>query len=92
MEEEITLKTVLDHIQAMGAQLRQQMTEVEGRVIKRMDQIEGRLSRLEETVAKNHRNLTQQIDAIDKRLDEIEIESLPQRVTRIEEHLQLSRA
>jgi hypothetical protein len=31
-----------------------------------------------------------QIDAIDKRLDEIEIAKLPLRVTRIEEHLQLT--
>ena len=36
------------------------------------------------------RNLTRQIDGIDKRLDEIEIEKLPTRLVRVEERLGLA--
>jgi esterase/lipase len=78
-DKEITLRTVLDHIRGM-----------EERVMKKLEHVDFRLEQVESGQQRMERNLMRQIDAIDKRLDEIEIAKLPLRVTRIEEHLQLT--
>ena len=80
-DQEITLGMVMEHLRAM-----------EGRINTRFDAIDKRLDELEARIERVHRSLTAQIDAIDKRLDTIEIETLPNRVERIEQHLQLSPA
>lgn len=76
-DDDITLKTVLEHIQNMQRtftlshqELKKEIRSVERRLGHRIDLVEA--------------NLTTQIDAIDKRLDTIEIEKLPQRVTKLE--------
>lgn len=74
MADEITLGTIMEHLQAL-----------EMRMNKRFDNVDGRIDRLE-------RNLTRQIEAIDKRLDAVEIEQLPKRVSRIEKHLGMASA
>ena len=78
---DVTLGAVMEHLRAM-----------EGRINKRFENADFRLERIESGQQRMERNLTRQIDGIDKRLDEIEIEKLPQRVDRIEKHLQLSPA
>lgn len=55
-----------------------------------MGHIESRMNRLEDKMERVHRNLSSQLDAIDKRLDAVEIEFLPKRVQRIEKHLGLA--
>ena len=80
-DKDITLRTILDHMRGL-----------EDRVMKKFEQVDFRLERLQTDQQRMERNLTRQIDAIDKRLDEIEIEKLPQRLERIEQHLQLSQA
>jgi RecB family exonuclease len=58
--------------------------------IKSLDsKIDGVEKRLSGRIDRVERNLTNQIDAIDTRLDAVEIEYLPQRVSRIEKHLHL---
>jgi hypothetical protein len=84
---EIALKTVINHMQALAEQSRTQIKEMCDRFSKRFDQVEFQLERLEVEQQRMERNLTRQIDAIDKRLDEIEIAKLPQRMARVEEHL-----
>jgi len=80
MPEEITLKTVIEHIQAQGVEFRGEFRKVQERI----DVLSTTINNLRETVERNHRNLTVQIDAIDKRLDAIEIENLPRRITTLE--------
>lgn len=71
----------MEHLRAM-----------EDRINKRFEQVGFRLERIESDQQRMERNLTRQIDGVDKRLDEMEIAKLPQRVARIEEHLQLTAA
>ena len=63
---DITLQTVLRHMQAM-----------ESRMMERFDAIDTRFDRLEAKVDRNHAQLTFQIDAIDRRLDEVEVTEVP---------------
>jgi hypothetical protein len=80
-DKDVTLGAVMEHLRAM-----------EGRINKRFESADLRLERIESGQQRMERNLTRQIDGIDKRLDEIEIEKLPERVDRIEQHLQLAPA
>jgi len=82
-DKDITLGTILEHMRGMEQRMTTQLHEVDGRLTKRLDSLEVGLDRV-------HRNLSSQIDAIDKRLDAIEIEYLPKRVSRIEQHLGLA--
>lgn len=80
MEEQgITLGIILEHLRAM-----------ESRIRERFENVEFRLDRVELGQQRLERNLTAQIDAIDKRLDPVEIEHLPKRVTRLEKHCGLA--
>lgn len=83
-DNDITLKTVLDHIQGMQQSHRHDIQESEERMTRRLDRMEGRLERIERRIDRMEVNLTAQIDGIDKRLDGIEIEKLPERVTKLE--------
>ncbi|HVW66228.1 MAG TPA: hypothetical protein VHA78_00685 [Candidatus Peribacteraceae bacterium] len=76
----ITLKVILDHLQAFQIQINGRMDRFEGR----MGGVEGRMGGLEGRMDRMERNLTAQISAIDKRLDAIEIEELPKRVRKLE--------
>lgn len=69
----ITLKIILEHIVAMEQRLSGQIHEVRGEV----GEVKTQLASVE-------RNLLRQIDGIDKRLDDIEIEKLPERVRVLE--------
>lgn len=83
MEEKgITLGTILSHMQAMEIRINAKFKMVDQRfamVDKRFDAVDRRFNRLE-----------YQIEAIDKRLDSVEIEHLPARVTRLEKHAKLA--
>lgn len=82
-EENITLGMIMSHMHGMESRLHDKMNRIEHRLSGRIDNLENRMNRMEH-------NLTCQIDAIDKRLDSVEIEELPRRVRRIEEHLGLA--
>ena len=94
MADEITLKTVLDHIAAMEQRLsgrfggvESNLSGVEKSIVElsgRVEGVEGRLARVEKKLQLVEVNLSRQIDGIDRRLDEIEIEQLPKRVTALE--------
>lgn len=84
-ESDITLGTILEHMRGMESRIMAELHETDGRLTKRIDSLEANLVRI-------HRNLSGQIDQLDKRLDAIEIEELPKRVTRIERHLGLTSA
>ena len=80
MADEITLKTVLDHMTAMEQRLSGRFNGVDAR----LSAIEGRLGGIEQKLSHAEAKLSWQIDAIDKRLDGIEIEKLPKRIARLE--------
>lgn len=90
--EDITLKTILEHLQAFRVDITTQLHTMENRMTQRMDGLEHRVDSLEVRIDRMDRNLSRQIDAIDKRLDAIEIEEVPKRVRRIEEHVGLAAA
>lgn len=75
-DSDITLGTILEHMRGM-----------EERIGQRFENVACRLDRLELGQQRLERNLTAQIDAIDKRLDAVEIEHLPKRMSRVERHL-----
>ena len=79
-EPDITPGILLTHMRGM-----------EQRLVQRIDKLEGRIDGMEQGIGNlTHRidrldiNLTRQIGAIDRRLDTIEIESLPRRVAVLE--------
>lgn len=80
-DKDITLGTIMEHLRAMEDRINKRFEGVD----KRFDGVDARIDRME-------RNLTRQIDGVDKRLDAVEIEKLPQRVGRIEKHLELAPA
>jgi hypothetical protein len=82
-DDGITLKTILDHMQNMQRTLLNEIAKLGSRV----GGVEIRMDRLETRIDRMETNLTAQIDGIDKRLDAIEIETLPQRVKAIEKAL-----
>lgn len=75
-DNDITLKTIMDHLQESQVKNDSRFMRLEDR----FDHMEDRMDRME-------RNLTRQIDAIDQRLDDIEIEMLPKRVAKLEEEV-----
>jgi predicted nucleic acid-binding Zn-ribbon protein len=79
-DDGITLQTVLEHMQNMQQTLSGQIREIRETMATKTD-----LQHLEVKVDRNHASLTQQIDALDQRLDAIEIENLPKRVTKLEQ-------
>jgi predicted nuclease with TOPRIM domain len=93
MESDITLKTVLEYIQAMRTDLGGRMDRLEGRMDRldgRMDRLEHRMDRMELRMNRMDAKFSLQLDAIDKRLDTIEISIVDQkheqRITALEQH------
>lgn len=73
----ITLRTVLEHVQALHGEMMTRFAEVDRRFMRvdqRFDLLERRLS---ERIDRVERNVTLQIDNIDKRLDNIEVVQIP---------------
>ena len=81
--ENIDVKMLLEHMQGMERRLIKRIDGVETKLSKRIDGLEDRIYRVAT-------NLTLQIDGIDKRLDNIEIETLPERVVVLEQHCGLA--
>jgi DNA-binding FrmR family transcriptional regulator len=83
MAKRITLRTIVEHIQGMRNSL-------EGR----MNRLEGKMEGMERRMVSMDRKLSGQIDAVDKRLDTIEISIVEQnhekRIRRIERHLKFA--
>ncbi len=84
----ITPVILLEHMRGMEGRLIQRIDGAENKLTKRIDGAESslttRMDRLENKVDRMHVNLSGQIDAIDKRLDAVEIEFLPKRVAKLE--------
>lgn len=88
-EPEITPKILLEHMQRMGAGLQMHINEL-GTQMRDMNvewkaDMRDMEQRLTERIDRGERNLSQQIDAINHRLDALEIEDLPQRVALLEQ-------
>jgi chromosome segregation ATPase len=93
---DIPFRVLLDHIQAIGNELRTDIRALRtdiANVHVRIDRLDQKLSDRIDTV---EARLTWKIGALDKRLDDIEIKELPKRIasnsrriTRIEKHLAL---
>lgn len=87
MPDEITLRTVLEHMTAMEQRLAGRLGGVElrlGAVETRISGVESRLGSVERRIDALDASLSRQIDGIDKRLDEVEIERLPKRLAVVE--------
>lgn len=65
-DQDITLKVLLEHIQALRAAMEERFDRVE----KRIDRVEGHMDQM-------GTRLSTQIANIDQRLDEIEVKRLP---------------
>ena len=76
----ITLQILLDHIRG----LRGGIDAVRSEVVVGRTALTGEVVEVKNMLRKVERNLTAQIDAIDKRLDELEIEYLPRRIAALE--------
>jgi hypothetical protein len=81
----VTPAVLLDHMRGMEHRLKEDfrrgMKQEIGGVRGELKATENRLM---VRIDRAERNLTFQIDAVDQRLDAIEIENLPKRVTRLE--------
>lgn len=84
-DDGITLKMVMEHMEHRDKRLMEHMQIVMNELRDLRKEMNSRFTSLE-------RRLTMQIDAIDQRLDAVEIENLPKRVRRIEKHLKLAAA
>jgi hypothetical protein len=84
-EPEITPKILLDHLQAMGQALTQQIGDMKDELRAAEQRLGHRVGRLEDRVDQLGGSLSRQIDGIDKRLDELEIAQLPRRVAALEQ-------
>ncbi len=69
----ITLRIVLQHVQAMRQEVTSRFDKVEGR----LNTMGNDIKRLEWRMDRNHSLLVYQIDNIDKRLDDIEVVQIP---------------
>lgn len=87
----ITLRVILQHMQAMEHRLMStlgsRIDSLDTRLSGKIESLATRMDRMERKMD-NH---TLQLDAIDKRLDAVEIEDLPKRVRRLERHTGLAR-
>lgn len=66
----ITLLTIVQHLQTVKQELLQKIDGVKQELSQKIDVLEVKVDR-------HYRNLSTQIDNIDKRLDEIEVKRLP---------------
>ncbi|HQR05664.1 MAG TPA: hypothetical protein PLN21_02525 [Gemmatales bacterium] len=87
MADDITLNTVLEHMSSMEQRLSGKITVLNDRVTEVHTGLSGQISDLGSEMRAMERRLLTQLDAIDERLDAIEIEKLPLRVTRLEKAL-----
>lgn len=81
-DDGITLKMVMEHMQHQGQILMDEIKNV------RQEMGEG-FRRVYSDMQKMEHRLVIQIDAIDQRLDAIEIENIPKRMCKVEKHLGL---
>lgn len=96
----ITLAVILEHIQSMAQRMDSRMGSFESRLGSletRMGSLEKGSKGLTEKIDWAYHRLTFQIDALDGRLDDIEIQLLPQkfedhnrRIKRIERRLKIT--
>jgi hypothetical protein len=79
-DDSITLGTILTHIQALAGRTHM----IEAQAERLFAEIQNAETRVSQRLENRFNFLTAQIDAIDKRLDRIEIEMLPKRVLTLE--------
>ncbi len=86
-DQDITPAILLQHMQGMEQRLRSEFrTELRTELRTAIAASEERLvERIGAEVRHSENRVTAQIDAIDRRLDELEIALLPKRVTKLEE-------
>ena len=80
----ITWRILLQHVQTMGNGLTKRMDDMENRIMNRFAKVDSRfahvdsrMDRLENKMDRIHMNLSGQIDAIDQRLDDVEVVQVP---------------
>lgn len=70
-KDDITLKTILEHMRVMEDRLLTEIQEVRSDLGATEARLNTRIDRMEH-------NLTTQIDGLDRRLDDIEVSQIPQ--------------
>lgn len=76
-DSDITLLTVLQHMQSMEQRLIERIDGVRDSLNGRIDGLEVKVDRLEMKGDRNHVQVIAQLDAIDRRLDEVEVVEIP---------------
>jgi len=82
--QDITGRVLLEHMQAMQRVLREELEHVRGELAVLRTSLTGEMREIKDALRLLEARLTIQIDTIDKRLDAVEIESLPRRVAALE--------
>jgi len=83
-DRDITGKVLLEHMQAMQRVLKEELESVRDELAVLRTSLTGEMREVKDVLRMLEARLTIQIDAIDKRLDAVEIESLPRRVAALE--------
>ncbi len=90
-DTDITLKMILEHMQAMRSDLLQRIDDLGKTLSIRIDGLQGQIDGNQRSLQAQINGLERQIatlqvgvENIDKRLDEIKIEELPKRVRALE--------
>lgn len=80
----ITLRTVIEHVQAMKGELKQDIQDVEYTLTnkidtldKKVDTLDRKVGALDVKVDRHHSQLKGQLDEIDHRLDTLEVGEIP---------------
>ncbi len=76
-KDDITLKTILEHMRAMEDRLISRIEGAEDRLGSRIEKVETGLKNLNFKVDQNHVQVMTQLDNIDARLDDLEVVQVP---------------
>jgi len=88
--DDITLKDILEHMRGMENRLDAKIDALDIKFTEKFDFLDKKIDHVEEKLTQKIENaeikLSTQISNIDERLDTVEIEQLPKRVTKLEKH------
>ena len=80
----ITTRVLLAHMQNMQHVLTQELAGVKRGLEEVRDELRAGMARLDAKIDHNHRLIIMQIDGVDGRVNELEVEFLPRRVKALE--------
>ena len=89
--KDITMHDLLAHMQNMQRVMREELVNIQKGLALARTSLTGEAREVKNMIRNSESRLTAQIDAIDARLDEIEIELLPKRIAVLEKAVGIKR-